>query len=112
MSGKSRRGPQPSTRRPKKPHEQANPHIYENSRGVGRMTDIVSCGGCGAQWTGLSACHCSSRNCHRTFSSPSAFDQHRLRGECCDPIRRGLVPVHRRYWDGWGHSGDDARWDE
>jgi hypothetical protein len=69
---------------------------------------LIVCG-CGSHWTGLSACHATC--CHRTFSGISAFDQHRLRGHCCDPESHGLAPISRAHWSGWGYPGDDARWD-
>lgn len=47
-----------------------------------------SCAGCAHTWTGLAFAHCSG--CHRTFSSVSGFDRHRLRGQCVNPAERGL----------------------
>lgn len=38
---------------------------------------------CGAVWGGHSTCHCPT--CHRTFSSISGFDRHRVQGTCLDP---------------------------
>lgn len=29
--------------------------------------------------------------CHRLFSSDTAFDRHRRRGECLDPAEQGMV---------------------
>jgi len=48
-----------------------------------------TCGHCPARWSGLSFAHCGA--CHRTFSSVTGFDAHRLRGVCVDPAGRGLV---------------------
>jgi hypothetical protein len=67
----------------------------------------IACAGCGGRWTGLGVCHCSG--CHRTFTGISAFDQHRLGGHCENPASRGLVPIARRYWSGWGKPGEDPR---
>jgi hypothetical protein len=72
------------------------------------MTNFVVCGGCGSRWTGLSVCH--AKCCHRTFSSLSGFDQHRVGAQCCDPKTRGLVPISRLHWSGFGRAGDDERW--
>jgi hypothetical protein len=47
----------------------------------------VTCGGCGASWSALSAAHCGS--CHRLFASVSLFDMHRSQdgdhGACIPP---------------------------
>jgi hypothetical protein len=75
------------------------------------MTSTIACGRCNAEWTGLSACHCTAAGSHITFSSLSAFDQHRVAGQCHDPADRGLVPVTRSHWAGWACPGDDSRWD-
>lgn len=66
---------------------------------------------CGAKWTGYSTSHCSASGCHQTFTSISTFDRHRSDGQCHDPAERGLVHVTKRYWSGWGRSGEDTRWD-
>lgn len=46
-----------------------------------------TCGGCGATWRGTAVAHCGG--CHRSFSGPSTFDDHRSqygdRGACLDP---------------------------
>ncbi|MFD9734373.1 hypothetical protein [Umezawaea sp. NPDC059074] len=44
-----------------------------------------TCRGCSTIWTGSVMCHCSARDCHRTFSSPKTFDRHRRGGQCQDP---------------------------
>lgn len=53
----------------------------------------ITCGGCDNTWTGLSFCHCSaapvSSPCHRTFSSLTMFDRHRVGGRCADPADWG-----------------------
>jgi len=67
----------------------------------------VACVTCGQDWTGQLACHCGG--CHRTFTGITAFDRHQLAGRCCDPTQRGLVPVTKLYWSGWGMPGDDPR---
>ncbi len=81
------------------------------------MAEWITCGGCGGRWTGLTACHCSGKNCHRTFTSLSAFDLHRsgshARGtrHCLDPAtvlsqtgERLLVPANKP-WPGWSGPG-------
>lgn len=52
---------------------------------------------CGAQWGGLTTCHCSAGGCHVTFVDPAAFGKHRFYGKCRDPISMGLVDVGRQY---------------
>ncbi len=47
------------------------------------------CDACHTTWTGNRACHC--RACCRSFSSVSAFDEHRRRFRCVDPATVGLV---------------------
>jgi len=65
------------------------------------VPEWVTCGGCDSRWTGLGVCHCSA--CHRTFTSISAFDQHRSGSHalgarhCLDPGSVGLVPVTKRH---------------
>lgn len=49
-----------------------------------RPADTASCGGCEATWRGLHQTHCGA--CHRSFNSVSAFDMHRRRDVCLDPI--------------------------
>ena len=44
---------------------------------------------CGATWTGRSRCHCGG--CHRTFSSLSSFEHHRVALACAEPLSRGMV---------------------
>lgn len=72
---------------------------------------LIECSGCENRWTGLSACHCSG--CHRTFTGLTAFDIHRVGGECSDPAtlfnEKGeprLVPVEKAHWSGWRVPGD------
>ncbi len=47
----------------------------------------ITCGRCGASWSGVSRAHCGG--CHRTFSAVSTFDRHRVavgaHGCCADP---------------------------
>lgn len=50
----------------------------------------ITCSGCDASWTGVSAAHCSA--CHCTFSSAGLFDRHRSvaggeHGSCLPPGR-------------------------
>jgi hypothetical protein len=51
------------------------------------MTQVNTCSGCRATWTGLSACHCSG--CHNTFAGLVLFDAHRIQhggsGACRRP---------------------------
>lgn len=57
---------------------------------------------CGATWpdSALNVSHCSA--CHVTFSSPSAFDKHRVGGKCKTPEDLGLVQGQRNY-DCWSY---------
>jgi hypothetical protein len=41
------------------------------------------CEGCHTSWGGHAECHCGE--CHRHFSGDSAFQAHRVNGECRDP---------------------------
>jgi hypothetical protein len=75
-----------------------------------RKNPMTTCNGCASTWSGLSVCHCSI--CHRTFTGLSAFDKHRLRGQCCNPADRGLVRIVRQAWAGWGSAREDTRWQE
>lgn len=84
--------------------------------GKTRPPNFITCAGCGAGWTGLSACHCSG--CHRTFTGLSAFDIHRVGGQCSDPAdivnQKGeprLVRAEKPHWSGWACPGDDTRWE-
>lgn len=49
-----------------------------------RPAETASCGGCEARWRGTAQAHCGA--CHRSFNSVSAFDQHRRRDTCLDPL--------------------------
>jgi hypothetical protein len=44
------------------------------------------------------ACHC--RRCCLTFSGPTAFDHHIVRGLHVEPAKRGLVCIRADVW-GW-----------
>jgi hypothetical protein len=74
------------------------------------------CANCGEEWTGLAVAHCPT--CHRTFTTVSAFDKHRTGSHtddtrhCLDPATAGLIKVTRPTWTGWGHPGQDTRWDD
>lgn len=75
------------------------------------MTLPHACGRCGTRWAGDSTCHCGS-GCHHSFSSPTAFDEHRIRrgageGTCADPATVGLVRVDRIGYHVWGYPRDD-----
>ncbi|CAO5235496.1 FDXHR family putative zinc-binding protein [Frankia sp. AgKG'84/4] len=57
---------------------------------------LLSCGGCDACWTALTAAHCPT--CHATFAgATSGFDAHRVDGACEAPPRVGLRE-DRGYW--------------
>ncbi len=67
---------------------------------------------CGAWWTGLGRAHCAAPGCHRTFSTDSAADKHRVGKfgvdrRCADPATVGLVAVVRPYGELWQHPGSD-----
>jgi hypothetical protein len=74
----------------------------------------ASCGGCGAQWSGVSAAHCGG--CHETFAGVGLFDEHRSqhgeRGACRRPAEVMKANGERVLWlrDGmWrGPEMDDA----
>jgi hypothetical protein len=51
---------------------------------VRRPSEIASCGGCPARWTGILIAHCGS--CHVSFGAPTWFDKHRRLDRCLDPI--------------------------
>lgn len=62
--------------------------------------------GCGQWWTGGRVSHCGAKDCHRTFSSITAFNRHqrnRAGGgvDCVDPATVGLVPVRKPYGILW-----------
>lgn len=70
-----------------------------------------SCGGCANRWAGNNTCHCGSR-CHQTFSSPRAFDSHRIgrgtrEGQCADPAEVGLIQLQRTGYEVWGYPADE-----
>lgn len=50
---------------------------------------------CGAKWGGHRASHCGK--CHETFSSLTAFDQHRRGLTCRAPDDSGLVPEDNKH---------------
>jgi hypothetical protein len=58
---------------------------------AGKLTEGKAghCDTCHLSWTGIRAGHCTT--CCRTFSSTSAFDQHRRRFKCVDPATVGLI---------------------
>jgi hypothetical protein len=81
----------------------------------------ATCGGCAATWTGFKVAHCSA--CHRTFTTPAGFDQHRARrydtttgervmvrdyGRCYDPADTGMTRNDRGQWM---TAGDGRDWD-
>jgi len=81
-----------------------------------RPRDAITCSRCDGWWSGLTSAHCS--NCHRTFTSVSAFDMHRAGSHAkgtrhyVDPASVVLVPAGRG-WPGWSLPGtwrgpDDA----
>lgn len=57
-------------------------------------------GECGFWWTGAERSHASC--CHRTFSSLSAFDQHRKGLRCNPPESVGLVAREKPFGTLWG----------
>lgn len=70
---------------------------------------------CGAWWTGNRTSHCAAADCHRTFSSITAFDRHHrnLPGggvECIDPAAVGLVAVEKPFGILWScpRNGDGS----
>ncbi len=65
---------------------------------------------CGARWGGYRTCHCAG-DCHVTFSSPTAFDQHRRRNKCLTPADAGLVLMGREY-ECYGFPGKDEDADD
>ncbi|WP_459682130.1 FDXHR family putative zinc-binding protein [Rhodococcus sp. no. 34] len=73
-----------------------NPHSGEpQAEKPHRNPTAVHTNCCAATWTGLTTCHCS--NCHTTFTSPSAFDQHRRRNHCLHPTAAGLTQMPRQF---------------
>jgi hypothetical protein len=61
---------------------------------------------CGARWEGYNTAHCGAQ-CHKTFSSPRAFDRHRSNGQCRPPADAGLVEIQRIGYVVWGYPADD-----
>ena len=57
-------------------------------------------GACRRWWTGAERSHASC--CHETFSSLSAFEQHRKGGRCNNPADAGLVAREKPYGTLWG----------
>lgn len=57
-------------------------------------------GACGSWWTGAERSHASC--CCRTFSSLSAFDQHRKGGRCNEPAAVGLAVRTKPFGTLWG----------
>jgi hypothetical protein len=74
------------------PTEDANPTLIPKN--------AVWHGECGSWWSGAERSHASC--CHRTFSSLSAFDQHRKGLRCNDPESVGLVAREKPYGTLWG----------
>lgn len=92
---------------PLPPHH-TNRHRSIDSGWSSTGQQIISCGRCESRWTGLNAAHCAA--CHETFTSVSAFDQHRTGSHakgtrhCLTPTDVGLVPADRE-WKGWSLPG-------
>jgi hypothetical protein len=63
---------------------------------------------CGKSWCGVKTSHCGG--CHLCFTTPAAFDKHRRRYRCLDPLEAGLVRTTREYecygFPGKGESED------
>jgi len=83
--------------------------IVAQARDVKRP-GAITCNGCEHTWTGLSFAHCSA--CHRTFSSVTGFDRHRVAGRCVDPAimrtKKG-EPVMRLEAGAWRAFQRDER---
>lgn len=65
---------------------------------------------CGQWWTGPGRAHCPA--CHRTFSTDSAADKHRVGKfgvdrRCVDPATVGLVAKRKPWGDMWQNPGPD-----
>ena len=75
------------------------------------MTDRpphTRCHGCGRRWAGLAECHCAG--CHQHFSSVSAFDLHRVSGECIDPAGHSRLVVRSGpHGVVWGQPSSDRQ---
>lgn len=79
------------------------------------MTDIplnaIVHPACGQWWTGNSRAHCPA--CHKTFSTDSAADKHRIGKfgvdrRCVDPATVGLKPAAKPYGVLWQHPGPEG----
>ncbi|QCX81203.1 hypothetical protein C9F11_38100 [Streptomyces sp. YIM 121038] len=57
-------------------------------------------GACGSWWTGAERSHCGG--CCRTFSSLTAFDQHRKGGRCNNPATIALAARQKPHGTLWG----------
>jgi hypothetical protein len=75
----------------------------------------IRCPECGATWTGLGRAHCRGE-CHRSFSTASAFDAHRRdigsKGTCVDPatlLDKAGEPRFRLEAGLWRYAGDNPR---
>lgn len=74
------------------------------------MSQPHECAGCDNRWGGLNTAHCAA--CHRTFTSPTAFDKHRAgkftddTRHCEDPASVGLVDAARAY-PCWGQPSGE-----
>lgn len=55
---------------------------------------------CGAWWTGAERSHCGG--CHLTFTSLTAFDNHRRGQTCNDPATVGLEKREAAFGALWG----------
>ncbi len=73
---------------------------YEQAQAAG-----FPCKVCGKTWTGHRRCHCGA--CDESFSSPSAFDKHRVELACRPPGESGLVLLDG-YWQ-WP-AEEDSPW--
>lgn len=51
------------------------------------------CPDCGREWDALGEAHCAC--CCKHFTSDSAFDVHRVKGECVDPATIKVVKGER-----------------
>lgn len=61
---------------------------------------------CGSRWGGANTAHCAAQ-CHLTFTSPTAFFEHRRGGLCVDPASAGLYEHTRIGYTAWGYQTDD-----
>jgi hypothetical protein len=75
------------------------------------MPPGITCGTCGARWTGQRVSHCGG--CHITTSGISAFDAHQTIHGCRNPADVGLVPVVKEWGTLWTQpvrEGADREW--